>query len=300
VPPIAPEPVDERELARAQEVSAFFTLANGINPRNEFSPMNAQPKLQKEIESLGPWFHNLELGGIETAPGHFLGNYPGDNWKRFAHVLPKDLSGRSVLDIGCNAGYYSLEMKRRGAARVVGVDSDPRYLAQARLASQITGLELELRQLSVYEVGTLGERFDLVLFMGVLYHLRHPLLALDLLFEHVVGDLLLFQSMLRGSSDVMKVEHDYSFGREDIFARPGFPRMHFIEHEFAGDWTNWWIPNRACVEAMLRSAGFEVLERPVDEVYLCRRGARRAVENADTDAALRAVGQSRRELREDA
>jgi tRNA (mo5U34)-methyltransferase len=207
------------------------------------------------------------------------------------------MSGRTVLDIGCNAGYYALEMKRRGAARVVGVDSDPRYLAQARLASEITGLELELRQLSVYEVGQLEERFDLVLFMGVLYHLRHPLLALDLLFEHVVGDLLLFQSMLRGSPHVLEVEHDYPFSRDDIFARPDFPKLHFIEHQYAGDWTNWWIPNRACVEAMLRSAGFDVLEHPVDEVYLCRRSARRAVENADTDAARRAIGQSPRESR---
>jgi len=251
--------------------------------------MSARAELQREIESLAPWFHNLELGGVSTAPGHFLGNYPGDNWRRFAHVVPADLNGMTVLDIGCNAGFYSLEMKRRGAARVVGMDSDPRYLAQARLASEVTGLRIELRQLSVYEIGQLGERFDLVLFMGVLYHLRHPLLALDLLFEHVAGNLMLFQSMLRGSSEVAPLEPDYPFSRRDVFDVPGYPKLHFVEHEYASDWTNWWIPNRACVEAMLRSAGFEILENPADEVYLCRRGRRRAVENADTDAARRAV-----------
>ena len=100
----------------------------------------------------------------------------------------------SVLDVGCNAGFFALEMKRRGAAEVVAVDSDPRYLAQARLASEVSGLPLDLRQLSVYDVARLGRRFDLVIFLGVLYHLRHPLLALDLLREHVVGDRLLFQS----------------------------------------------------------------------------------------------------------
>jgi tRNA (mo5U34)-methyltransferase len=258
--------------------------------RSRSERVNAQPEvLRQEIESLGPWFHNLDLNGVETAPAHFLGNYPHDNWTRFAHVVPRDLSGMSVLDIGCNAGYYSLEMKRRGAARVVGVDSDPRYLAQARLASEVTGLRLELRQLSVYEIDQLRERFDLVLFMGVLYHLRHPLLALDLLFEHVVGNLMLFQSMLRGSTEVMDVAQNYPFSRMDIFDRSGFPKMHFVEHEYADDWTNWWIPNRACVEAMLRSAGFEILDNPVDEVYLCRRGSTRAVENADTDAARRAI-----------
>lgn len=252
--------------------------------------MNAHAEaLRREIESLGPWFHNLHLDGVETAPAHFLGNYPHDNWTRFAHVVPADLSGRSVLDIGCNAGYYSLEMKRRGAARVVGVDSDPRYLAQARLAAEVTGLELELHQLSVYEIDRLRERFDLVLFMGVLYHLRHPLLALDLLFEHAVGDLMLFQSMLRGSTEVTSLGENYPFWRTDIFDRPEFPKMHFIEREYADDWTNWWIPNRACVEGMLRSAGFQILDNPVSEVYLCRRGASRAVENADTDAARRAI-----------
>jgi tRNA (mo5U34)-methyltransferase len=257
---------------------------------SEGEPVNAQPEfLRREIESLGPWFHNLQLNGVETAPSHFLGNYPHDNWTRFEHVVPRDLSGMSVLDIGCNAGYYSLEMKRRGATRVVGIDSDPRYLAQARLASQVTGLAVELQQLSVYEIDRLQERFDLVLFMGVLYHLRHPLLALDLLFEHAVGDLMLFQSMLRGSTSVMEVGPDYPFARTDVFDRPDFPKLHFIEREYANDWTNWWIPNRACVEAMLRSAGFEIVENPVDEVYLCRRGSTRAVENADTDAARRAA-----------
>ncbi len=249
--------------------------------------VDASEPLQRKIQALAPWFHNLELQGIPTAPEHFLGNYPADNWRRFAHVVPGDLSGRTVLDIGCNAGYYALEMKRRGADRVVGIDSDPRYLAQARLASEVTGLPLELRQLSVYEIGKLGEKFDLVLFMGVLYHLRHPLLALDLLFEHVVGDLLLFQSMLRGSNDVLAAEPNYHFWRTDIFERPDFPKLHFIEREYANDWTNWWIPNRACAEAMLRSAGFDIFENPTAEVYLCRRGTRRAVENADTDAALR-------------
>src|SRR4051812_45956312 len=81
---------------------------------------------------LGPWFHNLNLNGVQTAPDHFLGNHPEQKWRRFAHVVPADLRGKSVLDIGCNAGFFSIEMKRRGAERVVGIDFDERYLAQAR------------------------------------------------------------------------------------------------------------------------------------------------------------------------
>jgi tRNA (mo5U34)-methyltransferase len=236
-------------------------------PRPELTP----DQIRQRVRDLGAWFHNLDLRGVKTAPDHFLGDYPAVKWRRFAHAIPPDLRGRSVLDIGCNAGFYSIEMKRRGADRVVGIDSDADYLAQARFAAEVCGVDVELRQLSVYEVAKLGERFDLVLFMGVLYHLRHPLLALDLLHEHTVKDLLVFQSMLRGSDEVEPVKKDYPFGETAVFDRAGFPRMYFIEKRYSGDPTNWWVPNRACAEAMLRSAGFEVIDHPEHEVYLCRR-----------------------------
>lgn len=227
--------------------------------------------IRRRVDELGPWFHNMELGGVWTAPEHFLGDYPNVKWRRFAHAVPADLTGRTVLDIGCNGGFYAIEMKRRGAARVVAIDSDPDYLAQARFAAEVSGVEIEFRELSAYDVGALGERFDLVLFLGVFYHLRHPLLALDLIHEHVARDLLLFQSMQRGSAAVEPVAKDYDFFAPAPFDRPGWPKLHFIEHRYAGDPTNWWAPNRACVEAMLRSAGFEILERAEEEVFLCRR-----------------------------
>jgi tRNA (mo5U34)-methyltransferase len=192
-------------------------------------------------------------------------------WRRFAHALPEDLTGRSVLDIGVNGGFYSIEMKRRGAARVLGIDSDPGYLEQARFAASVSGVDIELRQLSVYDVARLRERFDLVLFLGVLYHLRHPLLALDRIHEHVAKDLLVFQSLLRGSDEAAPVPADIPFWNASALSDEGFPRLHFIERRFASDETNWWIPNRACVEAMLRSSGFTILDRPESEVYLCRR-----------------------------
>jgi tRNA (mo5U34)-methyltransferase len=226
--------------------------------------------LARRIRELGDWFHNLDLNGIPTAPHHFLGDYPRVKWRRFEHVLPKDLTGRTVLDIGCNAGFYSMEMKRRGADRVVGIDSDLRYLAQARLAAEIRGFDIEWRQLSVYEVGQLGERFDLVIFMGVFYHLRHPLLALDLIHDHATRDLLLFQTMQRGATGTMELQEDYPFQETAIFEQPEYPRLHFVEKQYSNDWTNWWIPNRACSEAMLRSAGFAILQHPEEEVYLCR------------------------------
>jgi tRNA (mo5U34)-methyltransferase len=227
-------------------------------------------QIERRVRELGSWFHNLELGGIHTAPQHFLGDYPKVKWNRFAHALPSDLRGKTVLDIGCNAGFYSIEMKRRGAQRVVGIDSDERYLAQAAFAAEVCGTDIEFSKLSVYDVAELGERFDVVLFMGVFYHLRYPLLALDLIHDHVVKDLFVFQSMQRGSQAVAHVQEDYPFSNERVFERPGFPCLYFIEKKYAGDPTNWWIPNRACMEALLRDAGFVIEDHPEREVYICR------------------------------
>jgi tRNA (mo5U34)-methyltransferase len=267
----------------------------GINVAHPTRNMATEIDIPRRISELGEWFHNIDLHGHPTAPNHFLGDYPAIKWRRFADAIPSDLRGRTVLDIGCNAGFYSIEMKRRGADRVVGIDWDERYLNQAQFAAHVTGAEVEFRRMSVYDVAALGERFDVVLFMGVLYHLRHPLLALDLLHEHVTRDLLVFQSMQRGSKEVDAVDRDYDFWVADQFDRPAYPKLHFIEHRYAGDPTNWWVPNAACMEAMLRSAGFAIFDHPEDEVYICRRvvapeGAGAAYPNVGTPSSTTKKG----------
>jgi tRNA (mo5U34)-methyltransferase len=228
--------------------------------------------IQARVRELGPWFHNIDLHGVPTAPEHFLGDYPAVKWKRFQSAIPANLAGKTVLDIGCNAGFYSLEMKRRGASRVVGIDDSETYLAQARFAAEMLGQDIDYRRLSAYDVAELAEQFDLVLYMGVFYHLRHPLLALDLIYEHAARDLMLFQSMQRGSKYLPELAQDYDFFDESPFESRSAPLMYFIEHAYSHDSSNWWIPNRAGVEAMLRSSGFEIIDQPEDEVYLCRRG----------------------------
>lgn len=263
-------------------VNAYFQFSRTMNEQMILTEELTREKIEENVRRLGKWFHNINLRGVRTAPDHFLGDYPNVKFMNFAHAIPNDLTGKTVLDIGCNAGFYSIEMKRRGASHVVGIDSDERYLAQARYASRVLGEEIEFRNLSVYDVATFGVKFDIVIFMGVLYHLRHPLLALDLLYENVVGDMLIFQSMQRGSDHVEPVNNDYDFWQTDIFKRLDFPQMYFIEHRYSDDPTNWWIPNRSCIEAMLRSSGFEIVDHPEMEVYICHRGEIR-------DSQLRAV-----------
>jgi tRNA (mo5U34)-methyltransferase len=225
-------------------------------------------QLAQRISELGDWFHNLDLHGVPTAPHHFLGDFPSIKWKHIAGAIPEDLSGATVLDVGCNGGFYSIEMKKRGAKRVLGIDVDDRYLNQARFAAETLGFDIELQKCSVYDVDALEGQFDFVLFMGVFYHLRYPLFALDKLIKKVSGRLV-FQTMVRGSSEAREWEEDYPFWNTQIFEEHDFPAMHFIEKSYSHDPTNWWIPNRAAVEAMLRSSGLEIETHPEPETWVC-------------------------------
>lgn len=237
--------------------------------------------LQSMSGGLAPWFHNLHLpDGTQTAPDHPLGDFPAFKWREIKHALPEELDGKLALDIGCNAGFYSFKLAARGA-RVLAIDLDKHYLEQGQWAAEQLdpGGRVEFRQMSVYELSRLDARFDVVLFLGVLYHLRHPLLALDIVSEHV-GDRLILQTMTMPSKGPDEAIADLPLGDRDRLTEPGWPRAAFIEHRLAGDPTNWWAPDDACVQAMLRSAGLRVLAQPAHEVFVCGR-----LNDADDDAA---------------
>jgi len=232
------------------------------------SSLAAGRDLASKIESLGEWFHNIDLGGVMTAPGHFLGDYPQVKWKHITKGFPDDLNGASVLDIGCNAGFYSIALKKRGAGRVLGVDIDDRYLNQGRFAAETLNLDIEFQKLSLYDVDSLPGQFDYVLFLGVFYHLRYPLLALDRAVKKTAGKLV-FQSMLRGSEQEFVPQADYDFWDKAIFSQSNFPCAYFIENSYSNDYTNWFIPNRSGAEAMLRSSGLEIVGHPEAETWIC-------------------------------
>lgn len=236
--------------------------------------MDVQPTdrtlIENKVRQLGDWFHNIDLFGVPTAPNHFLGDFPKIKWQHIAGALPQDLSGAEVLDIGCNGGFYSIEMKRRGAKRVLGIDIDDRYLNQAQFAAHTLGLDIEFDKHSVYEVGGIAGQFDYVFFMGVFYHLRYPVFALDQVITKVrPNGRLVFQSMLRGSDELEQWQENYRFWETEQFRHPAYPTMYFVEHSYAGDQTNWWIPNRAAAEAVLRSSGLEILDHPEPETWIC-------------------------------
>lgn len=224
-----------------------------------------------EIAALGPWFHNLHLpDGSQTAPQHALGDFPAFKWNEIAPHLPEDLTGWTALDIGCNAGFYTFELARRGA-NVTGIDIEPLFLRQAQWAAREFDLshQVEFRQMQVYDLAHVDERWDLVIFMGVFYHLRYPLLGLDIVADKV-KKMMVFQTLTMPGQEVEDdTEVDRDINDRDAFLNPGWPKMAFIEHKFSGDPTNWWAPNHAGCEAMLRSSGLRVTSRPGHEIYLC-------------------------------
>lgn len=264
------EPTGGNPALQGEAVSQLDTAAirshNGslLAEHQQFS----QSQLTDQILALGDWFHNININGVCTAPNHFLGDFPNVKWKEISKALPEDLQGASVLDIGCNGGFYSIALKQRGAGTVLGVDVDDRYLNQARFAAATLGLSIEFQKQSVYEVDQIPGQFDYVLFLGVFYHLRYPLFALDKIIKKVRGKLV-FQSMIRGSMEDRVWKKNYEFWDMKPFQDPDFPCTYFIENSYADDYTNWWIPNRGAVEGMLRSSGLEIVAHPESETYIC-------------------------------
>ena len=236
----------------------------------EYHFTDPRSPLEEEIAGMSPWFHNLHLpNGVQTAPGHRLGDFPFNKWERISTAIPENLAGWRVLDIGCNAGFYSFALAGRGA-QVTAIDNDPHYLRQARWAARRLGMEdrVTFQEKSVYELGRTDGQFDLVWFMGVLYHLRYPLLALDIL-SRLAVNLMVLQTLTMPGMAEMNTPSDIALDDRDSMLLPGWPILAFIEKHFEGDPTNWWAPNHAAVKAMLRSSGFSVAGVIDDETYLC-------------------------------
>ncbi|MEZ4865019.1 MAG: TIGR04290 family methyltransferase [Caldilineaceae bacterium] len=250
--------------------------------------------VMQEIAELAPWFHNLHLpSGVETNPDHVLGDFPTFKWQQIADYIPHDLTGWRVLDIGCNAGFYSFELAKRGA-RVLGIDVNPHYLAQAHWAAHHFALtdQVEFRQMQIYDLAHQDETFDLVLFMGLFYHLRYPLLGLDIVTQKVT-QLLIFQTLLMAGDEEIAQTRGLLLQDRAPLSEPGWPKLAFLEHEFAGDPTNWWVANRAGMCAMLRSSGMTIEAQPEREIFICRPDLAHPASTQSWNAAelLAATGQ---------
>ena len=211
-----------------------------------------QPEILERIDALKPWFHSIDLGdGMRIQRDPVYGgdtNYPQDVWKTVKKLLPGNIQGLRVLDVGCNAGYFSVEMKRAGASYVLGIEGFPQYLTQAKLVRDILQIDLDLRELNVYQVTEDLGQFDITLFLGVLYHLKHPLLALEILANVTEGILVVESAILPDSpsnlqiSDYGGLTHELRFlSNQPVGNEPGVVGLQ-----------NWFIPSLDCLRPFFK------------------------------------------------
>lgn len=201
-----------------------------------------------------PWRHRIEVADGVVTPGR---ENTGREFERSG--VADDLAGLRVLDIGCSDGIHSFMAEERGAD-VVSIDN---FLTTPyrngtcgyRIAHDLRGSNAFLKNMDVYDLSETnpGGRFDVILFFNVLYHLKHPLLALE---------------RIRSVAEKGATLHLKTIYCRDVELWAGWgldiskrPRMRFLESdELNADPTNWWVPNRQCVAAMLRAAGFIQVE----------------------------------------
>jgi len=218
------------------------------------------------IERLQPWFHNIDLAGQPTDPQN--PDHPRTRWDAISTDLPQDMQGKTVLDLGCASGYFALELAARGA-HVLAVDWEERAVAQVQFAADVLELEVECRLQNIYAfVLANNQVFDYVLFMGVFYHLRHPLLVTDQL-ARMTREAMVFQTVLSNHEDTVDPELPDNFSDRGLLATPGFPALYFLERRFGGILNNWFVSNESAVRAMLRSSGFHDPRKRGEDCFVC-------------------------------
>ncbi len=233
--------------------------------------MSTREEARRELEQLGWWYQHFELpNGLRTGDGNEPAYRPEMRWRLIEPYVPADLAGTTVLDLGGNAGYFSIQMKLRGAARCVLVEPYDEFAAQARFAAREFGVELEIAQedAQVYCLTT-DERFDYVLFLGLFYHLKYPGIVLDRAAEMARKRMFLASNIVGPEAEGGSEKDNYErFTDDGILEQPSFPRMIFVEQLYNGDPTNWWLPNYSALPALLRSAGMKVIARPHPHVLV--------------------------------
>ncbi len=212
-------------------------------------------ELVKSVQSFPHWYQRIYLGkGVYTydKPAHHE-----VVWSRLRPIFPDNLQNASVLDVGCNAGYFSIQLKQLGAGRVVGIEAVSKYLKQAETCRRILGLDIEYVQLDAHQLKQIQEKFDIVVFTGIFYHLKNPLEVLEQV-EEICNDVVLIETevMLEQPGNSVHVRLGPLGQMQVVECKTGI--MKFVENdELNGDVSNWWIPDTECVKGMLRTAGFK-------------------------------------------
>jgi tRNA (mo5U34)-methyltransferase len=209
-----------------------------------------------KIQGFKRWYHR-----VEVAPGVFT---PGVN---NCHAvldrleLPEDCTGLRALDIGARDGFFAFMLERRGAKEVIAVDHVPPHKTGFPILKDILGSKVEYRHDNVYNISVdkYGQ-FDIVLCLGLLYHLRNPLLALERI-RDVCTDQLYVESHIIDENLVLPDGKEIALAKisEDLLQ---IPIMRFYpKNELRNAYSNWWGPNLVCLAKMLEATNFTVIGR---------------------------------------
>ena len=237
------------------------------DPRNIQAPPTSKgvEEIRARVRSFPHWYHQIELAPGVVTPGINDGSHVLARLDAFG--LPRDLRGQRVLDLGCRDGFFSFEAERRGAAEIIGVDYADAAVTGFPIAAEILGSRVDYRRSNVYDLAPaqLGT-FDVVFFLGLLYHLRDPLLALDRIRAvQNPGGLLFIETQLTTDSELR---------RSPVPLWQFFPGA-----SLAGDATNRWGPNLPGLAAAVEGCEYTVLGyEGVDRAIL----AARAIHNHET------------------
>ena len=225
-------------------------------------------QIKKRMEELGPWYQNINLNGNLTKPNSLYD--PENLWKNIESNIPNDLSGKTVLDLGCNAGFFSIKMRQKGA-EVLGLDWSLKYIKQAKFTADVLNLEIDFQQRNIYEFILNDNRtFDYVIFLGLFYHLRYPLLVLDKI-GRITKEKLIFLTLIRGPTleKEIKIPDKIKQNDREIFNDLNFPLMYFIEKNYESSDDDWFFCNKSGVFAILRSSGFKNIIHVKPRIFIC-------------------------------
>ena len=216
-------------------------------------------EIRRLVESVPHWHHTFQFpGGISTKGAYD----PSELLKQLA--LP-DLTGQRVLDVGTRDGFFAFACERAGASEIVALDHVDPEVTGFEVARRVLGSKVQYARENIYQISReqYGS-FDLILFLGVLYHLRDPLLALDRL-RSVCDSEMIVESLVCDSRFFTEYEQTTSL---DAIAPAlaSIPIAQFLPAgRFHSDPTNKWVPNLAGLIALVEDAGFHVPKSEIRE-----------------------------------
>lgn len=233
------------------------TVSNGnVEPPNPRSKTETEAFLKK----FQYWYQRIYLGNSVYS---WSPTFHENVWNHVQPAFPDSLKGKNVLDVGANAGFFSISASRLGAEKVIALEIIPEYIEQGEFCSSVWNANVEYRSVDIDEIEKLDTRFDVIIFLAILYHLKNPLKTLETVGK-VCSDAIVLETEVVPPDERNAIYARW--GRRGVtpITRLNTGFMKFIESdELNDDPSNWWIPDIEALMGMMRVAGFKYFSEPI-------------------------------------